>query len=66
VSDTEHGDKTDLVVDLVQNAEGAPPRGVDTFELMVQSVVGAVRVLQSPGQHWLSPAIGMVRSPPRP
>jgi hypothetical protein len=46
VFDTEHGDKTDFVVDLVQDAEGAPSRGVDTLEFMVESVADAVRVFQ--------------------
>lgn len=35
VLNAEYGYKTDLVVDLVQNAEGAPPRGVEPFELVV-------------------------------
>jgi hypothetical protein len=58
VFDTEHGDKTDLVVDLVQNAEGAPPRGVDTFELMVQSVADAVRILQKGASDELDDCCG--------
>ncbi|MGH8937852.1 MAG: hypothetical protein ACRDV2_00700, partial [Actinomycetes bacterium] len=46
VLDTEHGDKTDVVADRVQDAEGTPPRGVDPCELVVQRVADPVRLLQ--------------------
>lgn len=46
VLDAKHGEKMGFVVDLVENAEGAPAGGVDPCELAAQRVADAVRVLQ--------------------
>lgn len=39
-------DQPNAVVDLVQYAEGAPPRGVNPFEFVVQRIAGAMWVLR--------------------
>jgi hypothetical protein len=46
VLDAEDGDEVYRVVDLVQDAEGPSPCGVNSGELMVQGVADAMRVVQ--------------------